>query len=73
MLVISYLAEQLKKKLVALVRQQTILTERPPLVRNFCGWRGVVWSERRISYGRNHGFLHRSRYLFDKVSSLMYS
>jgi hypothetical protein len=41
---------------VALVRERTIPTERPPLVgevsANVCGWRGVTWSVRRIPYGR---------------------
>jgi hypothetical protein len=45
---------------VALVRERTIPTERPPLVgevsANFCGYRGVAWSVRRIPYGRNLGF-----------------
>jgi hypothetical protein len=45
---------------VALVREGTIPTERPPLVgegnANFCGKRGVAWSVRRIPYGRNLGF-----------------
>jgi hypothetical protein len=38
---------------VALMREKTILTERPPLVgeisANFCEYRGVVWSARSIS------------------------
>jgi hypothetical protein len=37
---------------VALVRERTISTERPPLVgevsANFCGWKGVAWSVRRM-------------------------
>jgi hypothetical protein len=45
---------------MALVRERTIPTERPPLVgevsANFCGWRGVAGSVRRIPYGRNIGF-----------------
>jgi hypothetical protein len=46
---------------VALVRERTILTERPLLVgevsANF--W-CVAWSVRRIPYGRNLGSLHRT-------------
>jgi hypothetical protein len=49
---------------VALVRERTIPTERPPLVgevsANFCGKRGVAWSVRRIPYGCNLYFLDRS-------------
>jgi hypothetical protein len=49
---------------VALVRERTIPTERPPLVgevsANFCGKRGVAWSVRRIPYGCNLGFLNRT-------------
>jgi hypothetical protein len=49
---------------VALVRERSIPTERPPLVSevsaNFCGYRGVAWSVRRIPYGRNLGFLDRT-------------
>jgi hypothetical protein len=46
---------------VALVRERTIPTERPPLVGevsvNSWGKRGVAWSVRRIPYGRNLGFI----------------
>jgi hypothetical protein len=49
---------------VALVRERTIPTKRPPLVgkvsANFCGERGVTWSVRRIPYGRNLSFLERT-------------
>jgi hypothetical protein len=49
---------------VALFRYRTIPTERPALVgevsANFCGWRGVAWSVRRIPYGHNLGFLDRN-------------
>jgi hypothetical protein len=49
---------------VALVRERTIPTERPPLVgevsANFCEYRGVAWSMRQIPYGRNLGFLGRT-------------
>jgi hypothetical protein len=48
---------------VASVRERTIPTERQQLVgevsANFCRWRGVAWSVRRILYGRNLGFLDR--------------
>jgi hypothetical protein len=51
---------------VALVRERTIPTERPPLVgevsANFCGESGVEWSVRRITYGRDLGFLDRVVY-----------
>jgi len=37
---------------MALVRERTIQTERPPPVgevsANFCGWRGVTWSAQRV-------------------------
>jgi hypothetical protein len=50
---------------VALVRQRIILTRRPQFVGevsvNFCGYRGVGYSARRISYGSNLGFLDQSR------------
>jgi hypothetical protein len=46
---------------MALVRERTIPIERPPLVgeviANFCGWRGVAQTTRRIPYGRNLAFL----------------
>jgi hypothetical protein len=49
---------------VALVHEQTIPTERPPLVdevsANFCRW-GVTWSAQRIPYGHNLGFLSRGK------------
>jgi hypothetical protein len=48
---------------VALVRERTIPTERPPIVgeasTNLCGQRGVAWSVRRIPHGRNLGSLDR--------------
>jgi hypothetical protein len=49
---------------VALVLERTIPTEQLPLVgevsANVCGYRDVVWSVRRIPYGRNLGFLDRT-------------
>jgi hypothetical protein len=53
---------------VALVRERTIPTERPPLVgevnANFCEQKGVAWSVRRTPYGRNLGFLDRMFFSF---------
>ena len=44
--------KDIKLNSVALVRERTILTERPPLVgevsANFCGSRGVTWSAQRV-------------------------
>jgi hypothetical protein len=57
---------------VALVRQRTIPTERPPLVGevsdNFLRIKGVAWSAQRIPTAVNLGFLDRSRYLFLQVA-----
>ena len=54
-----------KKNSVALVRERTIPTERPPPVdevsANFCGYRGVTWSAQRIPTAVNLCFLDRSR------------
>ena len=56
------------KNSVALVRERTIPTERPPPVgevsANFCGKRGVTWSAQRIPTAVNLCFLDRSRYFF---------
>jgi hypothetical protein len=56
---------------VALVRKQTILTERPSLVSevtaNFCG-RECAWSAQQIPTAVNLGFLDRSRYVFIQVA-----
>jgi hypothetical protein len=58
---------------MALVREQTIPTERPPPVgevsANFCGQRGVTWSAQRIPTAVNLCFLDRSRYFFYSSSS----
>ena len=55
---------------VALVRERTIPTERPPPVgevsANFCGYRGVTWSAQRIPMAVNLCFLDRSRYFLFK-------
>ena len=57
---------------MALVRERTIPTERPPPVgavsANFCGWRGVTWSAQRIPTAVNICFLDRSRYFFIQVA-----
>ena len=61
------------KNSVALVRERTIPTERPPPVSevsaNFCGQRGVTWSAKRISTVVSLCFLDRSRYFFYSSSS----
>ena len=53
---------------MALVRELTIPTERPPPVgevsANFWGYRGVTWSAQRIPTAVNLCFLDRSRYFF---------
>ena len=55
---------------VALVRERTIPTERPPPVgevsANFCGYRGVTWSAQRFPTAVNLCFLDRSRYFLFK-------
>jgi hypothetical protein len=57
---------------MALVRKQTIPTERPPFVgevsANFCRERGVAWSSQRITTAVNLSFLDRSRYFFIQVA-----
>ena len=62
-----------KKTSVALVRERTIPTERPPPVgevsANFCGQRGVTWSAQRVPTAVNLCFLDRSRYFFYSSSS----
>ena len=59
-----------KKNSVALVRERTIPTERPPPVNevshNFCGLRGVTWSAQRIPMAVNLCFLDLSRYFLFK-------
>ena len=59
-----------KKNSVALVREGTIPTERPPPVgevsANFYGYRGVTWSAQRIPTAVNLCFLDRSRYFLFK-------
>jgi hypothetical protein len=61
---------------MALVRERTIQTERPPLVGEvtayFCG-EGAAWSARRIPYGRILDFLDRNRYFFFQVARALYS
>jgi hypothetical protein len=62
---------------VAWVRVLTIPTDQPPLVgeasANFYGEKGVAQSEWRIPYGRNLGFVDRSRYFFFQVAPQLYS
>ena len=57
---------------VALVRERTIPTERPPPVgevsANVCGYRGVTWSAQRIPTAVNLCFLDRNRYFFIQVA-----
>jgi hypothetical protein len=52
---------------VALVRERTIPTERPPLVSEvsaiLCGWRGCRVVSVADPYGRNLGFIDRSHYV----------
>ena len=61
-----------KRNSVALVRERTIPTERPPPVgevsANFCGLRGVTWSAQRIPTAVNLCFLDRSLYFFIQVA-----
>jgi hypothetical protein len=60
---------------MALIRERTIPTERQAFVgevsANFSGWRGVVWSVRRIPHGSNLGVLDQSRYFFLQVAPEM--
>jgi hypothetical protein len=62
--VIAYKQATQSTNSVTLVRERTILAERPPLVgevsANFCGYRDVTWSVGRIPYGRNLSFLDRT-------------
>jgi hypothetical protein len=64
------------KKSVALVRKQTIPTERPPRVgevsANFLRVEGVAWSA-TDPHGRILDFLDRSRYYFLQVAPQLYS
>jgi hypothetical protein len=57
---------------MALVREQAIPTERPPLVgevsANFLRIEGVAWSAQRIPTVINLGLLDRSRYFFLQVA-----
>jgi hypothetical protein len=61
---------------MVLVRERTILTEWPPLVSevsaNFCGDGCYVVSS-ADPYGRNLGFLDRSRYFFFQLALQLYS
>jgi len=57
---------------VALDRERTIPTERPPPVgeisANFCGWRGVTWSGQRVPTAVNLCFLDLEPLLFIQVA-----
>jgi hypothetical protein len=62
---------------VALVRERTILTERSPLVGEISAnfFEGRRWHLVSVMnpYGRNLGFLDRSRYFFFQVAPQLYS
>jgi hypothetical protein len=65
-------------KSVALVRERTILTERPLLVSevsaNFWGIEGVAWWVQRIPYNSHiFGFLDRCWYFSFQVAAQLYS
>jgi hypothetical protein len=59
--------KETKLNSVALVRERTIPTERPPLVGELLRIEGVAWTAQRIPTVVNPGFLDRSRYLFLQV------
>ena len=65
--------EDIKLNSVALVRERTIPTERPPPVgevsANFCGQRGVMWSAQRVPTAVNLCFLDLEPLLFFYSSS----
>jgi hypothetical protein len=67
----------LKLNSVALVRERTIPTERPPFVGevsvNFLRIEGFAWSAQRIPTVVNLGFLDRSRYFFLEVAAQLSS
>jgi hypothetical protein len=70
----SFRCKKKRTNSVAWGRERTIPTERPPFVGqvsdNVCG---TTWSAWRIPYGRNFGFLDRSRYFFFKEAPQLYS
>ena len=70
---VSTLPNQTKPNSVALVRERTIPTERPPPVgevsANFCGYRGVTWLAQRIPTAVNLCFLNLEPLLFYSSSS----
>ena len=57
---------------MALVRERTIPTERPPpvseVVPTFAGGGGVTWAAQRVPTAVNLCFLDRSRYFFIQVA-----
>jgi hypothetical protein len=66
----------IKLNSVALVRERTMPTERPPLVGEVVPTfadRGVAWSAQRIPTVVILGFLDRSRYCFFQVASQLSS
>ena len=66
--VVVKLITKLKLNSVALVRERTIPTERPPPVgevsTNFCGYRGVTWSAQRVPTAVNLCFIDLEPLLF---------
>jgi hypothetical protein len=66
-----------KLNFVALVRERTIPTERPPLVgevnANFLRIEGVAWSAQRIPTVVNRSFLDRSCYFSFQIDPQLYS
>jgi hypothetical protein len=62
---------------MALVRERTMPTERPPLVGefsvNFLRIEGVSWSAQRIPTVVNLDFLDRSRYFLFQVTPQLFS
>jgi hypothetical protein len=53
---------------MALVRERTMPTERPPLVGEVVRIEGVAWSAQRIPPVVSLGLLDRSRYYFFQVA-----
>jgi len=66
--VIAVILPKTKLNSVALVRERTIPTERPPPVgevsANFCGYRGVTWLTQRVPTAVNLCFLNLEPLLF---------
>jgi hypothetical protein len=68
-----YVISYWQKELVAIVRKETIPTERPPLVgevsANFLRIESVAWSAQRIPMAADLGFLDPEPLLFHSSSS----